>query len=599
MHAQIPHRGPDAEGSYFWPPQQPRVGLAFRRLKIVDLSDRSSQPMRSPRSGNVIVFNGEIYNHRTLRAELQSEGYEFTTTSDTEVALAAYDRWGTSVFERLCGMWSIVILDLARERVVVSRDRLAIKPLYWTRLGGRLLFSSEIRQLLAAGAPRRMNHGLAFRFLANNRLPCYDETFFEGIRSFPAASYCEIPLNGDMDAELCFRRFWSLAGVTASSSNGNASYAEASRRFAGLMRATLEEHTQGDVPIGALLSGGLDSGVLTTLLADESLTELPTFSFGFRERAPDWCELRYVDAIVATRRNLSNRETTFDSDWLTGNAARVIRTLEEPPLALPALAQYRVFELCGQHGATVVIDGEGSDEILAGYPPYHRALLMDHARRMHPLRFARELRAIARRQGRSEPSYLLDAFVRPLLRRAKRRSYPWLRPMPIHREPMDTSQDASLVNRMLYAATVWGNVKIVLGYTDKNAMAHSVEARVPFMDHRIVEYSFSLPAEFKVGDGDRKRILRDLGRTLLPPLVTERRDRMGFGTPDHLLMTGSFADQITETVSDPAFQSLAFFDKASLQDLLLEWRTHPAPDLRAIWRLYALATWRNEFEIRG
>ena len=609
MHAPIAHRGPDGEGGLLFDGQEARrfetvdampaleasAGFAFRRLKIVDLSARAAQPMQSLGSGNWIVFNGEIYNYRKLREQLEAAGHRFASESDTEVILAAYDEWGTDCFQRLEGMWAIVILDVARRMLIASRDRLGIKPLYWSISDGMLLLASEIRQILAVTQRSEANVPLVMRYLRGNRLPCYDETFFAGIRSVPAGSWFQVPV-GMPIATPEFHSFWSLRRIVAPQVNGDASarYTLARTEFATLLQNTIESHRHADVRVGSLLSGGLDSGVIASILSQTAGEEVPTFSFGFRDRAPGWCELPFVDAIVQANRRLLPHETSFDADWLAANAARVIRALEEPPLALPALAQFRTFELCRAYDTTVVLDGEGSDEILAGYVPYQRALLVDFAMRRRPLQFAAELRAIARRQDRTAPGILYDFFVAPSLRRLRAKSPAWLAAPPAAtREAVDKSDDSSLVNRMLYDATRWGNVKIVLSYTDKNAMAHSVEARVPFMDHRVVEYAFSLPAEFKAGHGDRKRVLRDLGRSLLPPAVTERKDRMGFATPDHLLMSGRFDDVVRATISDDSFLSLPLFDRGEIRRFV----SSPDADPRTRWRLYALATWRKEFNV--
>ncbi len=613
MHAPIRHRGPDGERFLVWDGSEALasdtagelrgkpgvVGLAFRRLKIIDLSERAAQPMRSARSGVWVVFNGEIYNFRKLRDELRRAGHEFNSESDTEVVLAAYNEWGSECFRRLHGMWAIALLDPARRRVVLSRDRLAIKPLYWAVDGDAFLFASEIRQILAATGRAAANVALLSRYLRGNRLPCYDETFFEGIRSVPAASLAELSLDGPSEWSPRFQQYWTLRDTVARPVNANsvAQYQSVREEFEDLLRDVVRTHQQSDVRLGSLLSGGLDSGVLAALLSESTSDSLPTFSFGFRERAPRWCELPYVDAIVRTRPNLEHHETTLDPEWLAANARRVMRTLEEPPLALPALAQYRVFELCKEHGVTVVLDGEGSDEVLAGYAPYQRALLIDFARDVRLGRLLGELHAIARRQGRSSPGVLFDFFGAPLLRRFRRHSYAWLNGSRVAGESIDYSRDRSLVNRMLYDATRWGNVKIVLSYTDKNAMAHSVEARVPYMDHRIVEYAFSLPAEFKVGNGDRKRILRDIGRTLLPPAVTERKDRMGFATPDNILISGRFADLVREAIRDPSFVSLPLFEQQALAQFVDDYDRGRHDDVRAIWRLFAVAAWRDEFSV--
>jgi asparagine synthase (glutamine-hydrolysing) len=618
MHEPVRHRGPDGQGflvvddrgqavrTETTPPEglNVRVGMAFRRLKILDLSPASDQPMSSPDGSCWIVFNGEIYNHRALKAELLARGRAFRTTGDTEVALAAYEAWGDSCFTKLDGMWAIVILDLARRRLLASRDRFGIKPLYWARHEGGLLLSSETKQILAArGGTPRAYAPLVAAFLRGSRYPCLEETFFEGVRSVPPATWFEVPLGDQEPAAPRFRSYWSLAESWCDEPEA-LSYAAARERFETVLGEAVASHSVADVTVGSLLSGGLDSSTLVRLLSDRARStgrECPTFSFGFRGQDVPYCELRYVDALVRQER-LLNYDTTLDGAWVVGNVGRVVRALEEPPLGLPALAQYRVFELCRAHGSTVVLDGEGADEVLAGYPYHQRLLLADRLRRLRLSSFTRELRAIAARGGRSSLEVMGEYFVHPLLRRAARPA-PWTPPgygeRPQREELLaaraDVGRDSSLVNRRLYFDVRWGNVKLVLGYTDKSAMAHSVEARVPFFDRALVELAFSLPDHHKIGGGDRKRILRDLARPLLPAEITERPDRMGFGTPDPALFRDGLWAAARQRL-DGGFLESACFERSVVRRFVDDFAAGRHEDVRGIWRLFALASWRDEFE---
>jgi asparagine synthase (glutamine-hydrolysing) len=626
MHQPIRHRGPDGERFLLIDaagrvdrvdrPEaldagaRVRIGLAFRRLKIIDLSESASQPMASPDGQAWIVFNGEIYNFRELRHELESLGRVFQSACDSEVALAAYEAWGEQAFERLEGMWAIVIVDLRRRRLVGCRDRFGIKPLYWSFDGHRLFLASEIKQLLGtrSGAPRP-NAPLIKMYLQGTRYPCLEETFFAGVRSVPPATWFAVPLDGGAIGELEFHPYWELAAFRcADPVHPPQSYPEAVRKLATLIESAVESHHVADVRVGSLLSGGLDSGVLTSYLAALMRTEgraFPTFSFGFGQAAPEVCELRYVDTMVR-RDGLLNHRTTFDADWVVKNIAHVIRALEEPPLALPALAQYRVFELCREHGATVVLDGEGADEILAGYPYNQRTMLVDRVRNGRFGDFTRELRAIAARHSRSPLAILREWFAAPVVRRF-RRPYPWLAmdfgkrsdPSELIAARHDRGHDPSALNRALYFAVKWGNIKIVLPYTDKNSMAHSVEARVPYFDRRLVEFAFSLPDHFKVGNGQRKRILRDVAREHLPAEITERTDRMGFGTPDLAMLRGPMWTTVRHVVTDPTFLASPYLVRAATVQLLDRFAAGAADrEFRAIWRLYALAVWTEVFGVR-
>jgi asparagine synthase (glutamine-hydrolysing) len=626
MHQPIRHRGPDGEGFLLVDPAghaerfdhldtlptsaDVRVGLAFRRLKIIDLSDAASQPMVSPDGQTWIVFNGEIYNFRELRRELEDRGRSFRSACDTEVVLAAYEAWGDQAFDRLDGMWALVIVDLRRRRLVGSRDRFGIKPLYWASDGSRLFLASEIKQLVGVSGPSpRPNAPVIKSYLRGTRYPCLDETFFEGIRSVPPASWFSIPLDGKGPATPGeFHCYWNLADhYCPEPQRDRPSYLEAVAILRSLLASAVQSHHVADVTVGSLLSGGLDSALLTSLLGDLMRTEgrsFPTFSFGFGDAAPEVCELRYVDVMVK-RDRLVNHRTTFDADWVVKNVAHVIRTLEEPPLALPALAQYRVFELCRGHGATVVLDGEGSDEILGGYPYNQRTLLLDRLKKRRWGDFSRELRAIAARDSRSSAALLAGWFVAPLGRRLRRRTE-WIAPefgmrtdsLEERHARHDRGRDPSALNRELYFSLKWGNMKIILPYTDKNAMAHSVEARVPYFDRRFVEFAFSLPDHFKVGDGQRKRILRDVARERVPSEITGRQDRMGFGTPDFAMLRGPMWPSVRDVVGDPSFLSSVCLERPAAERFLDGFPAGKHRDFRAIWRLYALAIWTEVFGVR-
>jgi asparagine synthase (glutamine-hydrolysing) len=614
MDEAVRHRGPDGEGALLIDRQgrwrrlpaagaaaggAPLVGMAVRRLKIRDLTDAAAQPLGSRDGSRWLAFNGEIYNFRELRDELGRRGHHFRTAGDTEVVLAAFEEWDEGCFDRLDGMWALVVADLGRRRLVVSRDRFGIKPLYWHADGERLYLASEIRQILRVRGDRpRAEAGLVGRFLRGTRLPFFEETFFAGIRPVPPATWFEVPLDGDGRSP-DFRRYWDLAAFRCEDGGGRQpEYAGARRELRDLLAAAVTSHALADVPVGSLLSGGLDSSTIVGFLADGR--PLPTFSFGFRDAAPRHCELAYVDRMVS-RHRLLNHETTLDAAGALEHAPRAIRALEEPPMGLPAVAQYRIFQLCREQGATVVLDGQGADEIFAGYEYHQRALLLDRLRKGRLREFLRELRAIEQRQLLGDAAVVAGYVLRPALR-ALRPGYGWLAPgygagAGGARPPgVGQSTDPSLVNRRLHYDVRWGNAKIMLGYSDKNAMAHSVEARVPYFDRKLVEFAFSLPDTFKVGHGERKRILRDVARDRVPPEITERRDRMGFALPDGELIRGMWP-AVRARVDEDGFLRQPCIRPAALRRFLDDFERGRHQDARAVWRLYALAVWIAEFDV--
>ncbi|MGH9459164.1 MAG: asparagine synthase (glutamine-hydrolyzing) [Thermoanaerobaculia bacterium] len=614
MHAKIPHRGPDGEGFLFWSAeagvrraetmpgdQSASLAVAFRRLTVLDRGSAADQPMSSQDRSTWIVFNGEIYNYRSLREELERSGHRFRSSGDTEVVLAAYEEWGSRAFERLDGMWALAIVDLNRRELVVSRDRIGIKPLYWSLDGDRLLFASEIKQILAAtDRPAVANAAVLSLYLTGWRSPCLDDTYFEGIELVPSASVATISIDEPPTAPR-FEPFWQLRPESRWSDGYDAAVDELERR----LTASVSTHAVADVAAGSLLSGGLDSTLLAVLMHRQKglEAEVPTFSLGFRERAPELCELGYVDEVVARERIL-NHQTTFDPAWMTRRAGDMIRALEEPPLASAALAQYRIFEHVRERGVTVALDGQASDELFGGYPNHQRLVLLDEGRENGVSGFLRELGAISRKSDSSRLGVLADYFGDPILQRLGRTGAGrWV--VPAYRDARrpglgsmqaDRIDDPSLLNQLLYRELRWGNVKIILLYADKNAMAHSVEARVPYLDRSLVEFAFSLPSSFKAGAGERKRVLRDVARRYLPPSITERRDRMGFATPEEQFLRESMT-VVRRDVERELLAVPGAFDRRSISSFLDRFERGASRDFRGAWRLWAAALWRREFDV--
>jgi asparagine synthase (glutamine-hydrolysing) len=615
MHAQIRHRGPDGERFVFIDPggdaqlvRDPAevpstpmlAALAFRRLNVIDLSEAASQPMSSPDGKVWIAFNGEIYNFRELRTRLAANGRAFATHSDTEVALAAYEAWGTRCFEELDGMWGIVIVDLQRRVVIASRDRFGVKPLYWWIDGERILIASEVKQLVAARDERPRAHApIVAAFLRGNRVPVLDETFFEGIAPLPAASFVEIPLDA-RGAMRSPQTYWDFSAIEPREYSDR-EYASCVDEVESRLRHAVATHNVADVNVGYLVSGGLDSSLLAAIAAKD-VAPPPAFTFGFRDpRFARFSELPYAES-VARKYGLTLHETTFDESWVVANAGRVMRAMDEPVLGMAALAQFRVFELCRERGMTVVVDGEASDEVFAGYPSYQVNLLRDHLDRRDVISFTRELRAMARYEERSSFAIIRDLLARRLAQR--RPVEPWLEPsygrdvarIEAARNALaDRGRRSSRVARLLFRDVKWGNVKIILGYTDRVSMASSIEARVPFLDRALVELAFSLPDHFKAGGGQRKRVLRDVARRYLPTDVTERKDRMGFGTPDEQFIRGAMWPDVEARIR--AVADAPMFTRGAVARFVDDFAARKHNDVRAIWRIYALARWAEEFGV--
>jgi len=562
------------------------ASIAFRWLKIQDVSDAARQPMSRDDGRLWITFNGEIYNFGDLRTELQSANYAFTTHSDTEVALAAYSKWGTGCFERFNGMWAMVIVDLHAGQVVISRDRVGIKPLYCSTDGDSLLFSSEAKQIAmsASGRPRPDLDSLA-RYVANHR-PRAGASYFEGIEAFPAATFAMFPLGEAAAAR--HQAYWDLA--TSLQSQPLTSYDIAVDETDAMLRSAVDLQLLADVEVGTLLSGGLDSSLVTAIAAQLGVAR-PSFSFVLpyvEDRAID--ETPYIDA-VSQHSGVPNHKTTFDPGWVLDNFARVTRAQESPVTGLPVVAQFRTHELASSLGVRVVLDGQGADESFAGYQRHQAILLNELLSQGRVLSFIEELRAFARRSRDYPKLYLRQGLLAPVRARfdpPHRRSAPWFIPLASDDPRPSAPRGTSLLQQGLFRDITQVNIPSVLGITDRNSMAHSLEARVPMLDHRLIELAFRMPSHFKVSQGQRKKVLRSVADRYIPRAVIDRTDSIGFGTPQRRWISNEMRSAIRDAQHDEVFSDPSLFDARAIRE-----ETNP----NRLWMIFALRTWMREFSV--
>ncbi len=598
MHDLLRHRGPDGEGCllvdrslhFEAPSTLPLEGtadqaamFAFRRLRVQDVSPLADQPLRRRGRQQWILLNGEIYNQRELRAELAEE---FETQSDTEVALAAYQRWGTECFARLHGMWAIVIVDLERGVIVVSRDRLGIKPLSYALEHDRLLIASEPPALAAVqrdGA--RIDAERFALFMRGFPQASPLATFFHDVAQVPPATWTELPI-GSAIRSLTFHPFWDLRPFTADGMvlrNG-----EGPHRFAELMHDAVRSHLLADVPVGALLSGGLDSSTIVELIAQERRRrgEAPPKTFSITYRDPSMDESPWIQSMIR-QGGLDPTIAQLEPDEMPVLADRVVAAQGEPLLGLELIAQYRAFQLAREGGVTVVLDGQGSDEIFGGYPFYERVLVRDHLHNGRLLSAAAEIRALATKYERSF-ARSVASHLRDLIRPPRRPD-----------DLVDGGESSSALNRLLYAQTRETNLPAVLQYQDRNSMAHSLEARVPFLDHRLVELAFQLPDEWKIHRGDRKRILRDFARPLLPRDIIERRDKKAFVSNAVWFDLRQHPAAIGGLLDDAATMEQAGLDTAAMRAFFRQHMNRENDDRLRAWRYYTAWRWLKRFTPRS
>jgi len=522
----VAYRGPDGGGYQRLSvkssePDAWDVFLGHRRLSIIDLSDAGREPMTDGQ-GLWISFNGEIFNFIELRDELKALGHVFNTRTDTEVLLRIYSQYGPEGFSKLNGMWAFCIVDVPRRRVVLSRDRFSIKPLFYARQGGRLYFASEIKQLLPLVNSRQMNTNAMVAYLSQSLLDHTPETFFEGVYRVPAKTSMIVSLG---TGEVASQPYWEHTAETVGTLNDSV------ERFRELLEDSVRIRLRSDVKVGALLSGGLDSSAVATL-CHQARSRVETFSIISDD--PRFSEEEFIDRVTR-KTGLKNHKRTFQCPDLLRTLDRALFHNDEPVASLSIVAQYNIFRLVGeQHNVTVLLSGQGADEILLGYSKffffYLRTLLRER-------RWSTALREFL-------ASFLKGTVVRHARLSDARRYLPALNPKPYdgavrlgpeHRAvPIWRSPD--MRERQIADIDLF-SIPALTRYEDRNSMAYSLEVRNPFLDHRLVNLVTSLPTNYKIRNGWSKYILRE-SLPELPREVRWRRDKKGFITAEEKWIRG-------------------------------------------------------------
>jgi asparagine synthase (glutamine-hydrolysing) len=599
------HRGPD-DGDVF---AEGPVALSHRRLAIIDLSTAGRQPMYSGDGSLVIVYNGEIYNYLELREQLRRDGHLFRTDSDTEVILEAYRRWGAACVDRFNGMWAFAIYDRRRREMFLSRDRFGIKPLYYIHDEHRFAFASEIKALLAAFPElRRPNLPMVHYFLPSGALDDGPETFLVGIKSLEAAHNGVYRLDDDVLRQW---RYWDL------------NIEEFRARWhdkdpVGLLRELLGSavalHMRSDVPVGTCLSGGVDSSALVCLMGERRSDPPYTFSGLYRDR--DCNEEKWVAAVLAHTGAHGAAVRPEPCGDLLDDLTRITWHQDEPTAGPGLYTQYHVMRRARQD-VKVILDGQGGDELFAGYLPYLvlriRDLLArpDRWSRAQAYRLAGEIVWHWGNKGLGGTVPLpFHKFLQKGLAILRRRSPlnsapeepPFFHPslaervagMQIERSRPRRFDD--LLSDTLYWHLVQQSIPALLHYEDRNSMAFSIEARVPYLDYRIVEFALGLDPEFKIHGSWTKWVLRKAVEPVMPKSVTWRRSKLGYPTP--------FARWLREEPNRQQFHDLLFSRSLIERELMTEdsirfyWDQHQSGAADRGWLLYRLATlelWYRHF----
>jgi asparagine synthase (glutamine-hydrolysing) len=517
MTISLRHRGPDDDGHY----EDQIASLGFRRLSIIDL-EHGNQPMSMDGGRLQMVYNGEVYNYRELRVELEAHGHSFNTTSDTEVVLHAYAEWGTECFRRFNGMWALAILDerATAPKLVLARDHFGIKPLFYARHRGRIVFASEIKAILQDETfPREVDEQQMYEYLRFGLFDHNDGTFFRGVRQVPAAAFAVIE-----GGALSETTYWT----PRLSEDGDAS----PEAFRSVFERAVQRRLVADVPVGICLSGGLDSSSICTVMAQllrdhvrdtESLGDrLKTFSAVFPGDRID--ESSYIKSVLDTTGADNSTVQPTDQDFIRELEAWVWH-MEEPMVSSAPFAMWMVMRLARRQ-VTVTLDGQAGDELLAGYDHYPYVLLRQLLRERRYGEFAHE-------------AWLLRDIVGPLVRRRLRERGQRVSVASMlapsftkgRRPPEDDRVADDLKRRLLQDFRTY-SLPPLLRYEDRASMAHSLEARLPFLDQELVDYILTLPRTAIIHNGWTRAIVRQALHGVLPKSVERRRKKIGFTTPE-------------------------------------------------------------------
>jgi asparagine synthase (glutamine-hydrolysing) len=592
MAGRIAHRGPDAERFY----EEDGLGLAHRHLRIIDLSDAAIQPMPDESGGLQLIFNGEIYNYIELRPELEAKGHRFRSHSDSETILHAYEEWGPDCLPRFNGMFAFALWDSARKRLFVARDRVGVKPLYYFWDGRTFIFASEIKALLAHPlVPIEPSLPAVAQYM-NAMYTEGEHTWFRGVRRLLPGHYALISPEG-----LCVRQWWDVPDHEEEPGERPASHYI--RRTRELLESSVTLRLRSDVPLGAHLSGGIDSSAIVALISralGAHGERLRTFSGAFNE-GQAYDERRYIH-LVSSRYNTHHHETIPTSADLPRLFSRLVWHMDEPAAGPGILLQWVVCELTRRGGVTVINGGQGGDEAWGGYFGYIPAYLRTLARQ------ARSQPKLARELGGSMARLALGGETRGSLLRAARSGRrgrleatgglgPWAgarfgdlawssheegEPRPARRTPLATAQ---------YNDLKW-YLPALLQVEDRASMAFSLESRAPLLDYRIIEHAARVPSALKMRGLTTKWVLREAVRDLLPPEIYRRRDKMGMPTPTARWFRGDLFSWVEACLNEKPSGLLA---AGYVREALVQHRSGARDRSNDLWKMLNVETWWRVF----
>ena len=609
----VSHRGPDGEGWHVFDSPAGPVALGHRRLSIIDLDPRAAQPMTRETGRYWLVFNGEIYNYIELRRELQSEGVRLRTESDGEVLLEAFIQWGPAALDRMIGMFAFAIWDDKEKTLFVARDRVGVKPVVMHASGEGMAFASEIKQLMMLPTfSRRMNLQRAHDFLSSGVTDHMPDTMFADATHLGPGRFVSLDLKSWRPGQpLPVETYWLPPRPSAE----RFSESHAAERFRELFLDSIRLHMRSDVKVGSCLSGGLDSSSIVCAQAKswpKDTEPLNAVSAIFPGSTVD--ESAFIRDVV-TASGVRSITATVSPATLAQDTEAVLRAQDEPYGSTSLHAQYHVFRTARENGIKVMLDGQGADELLGGY---HGCFFYHYRRLIQQVEIAELIQTLRERKAWHGVSWRkqlwpftgrLPAPLRSLLRPAEGAPAPlpildtalMNRASPPGRDALSTAlafeglPTPHTLGEYCVILARATNLPMLLRYEDRNSMAHGIEARVPFLDHRLIEFCLELGDQHKIRGGETKRVLRRAMADLLPESVLHRRDKLGFATPEETWFRGCLRPQIEAGIEQTLKRYPDLFNAPAVRQHTADMLSGVRPFDFSVWRIHVFGQWGEMF----
>ncbi len=591
----------------FWPEGQVLTGLlalGHRRLSIVDLSPAGHQPMCSHDKTAWITYNGEIYNFIEIKQELQTLGYIFQTQSDTEVILCAYRHWGVKCLERFNGMFAFVIVDLFEKKVFAARDRFGVKPLYyWCSPKGFVAFASEIKQFTCLPGWQPKMHGQrVYDFLNWEATDHTSDTLFQGVKQLRGGEMLELSIKDAGPAAIEVSRWYSLSAEPF-----KGSFQEAAEKFKQLMEEAVQLRLRADVDVGSCLSGGLDSSTIVCL----ANRQMRNCNASGKQKTFSACsnisrfDERHFIEIVVENTQVEAHYTYPCMDKLFDELPKICWHQDEPFTSTSIFAQWQVFQLVKEQGIKVMLDGQGADEQLAGYHGFFGHYFNDLFRSGKWHLLFQEIQQASQKHGINPMPHLLKTFIPKSFRQPLRKCFNksstdpnWLNIPLLSASKTEPYRFVRSLQAQSLLQLEQSSLPKLLHYEDRDSMAHSIESRTPFLDYRLVEFTYSLPSHFKIQQGMTKAILRESMKGVLPDPIRQRVDKIGFATAEEVWIREQHPERFKQAIDQAIESSQGVIHSDYTLKEVDAIISGEKPFSYFIWRLISFGEWIKTFSVK-